>query len=148
MNRLLNNWPLKFASLALSVGLWSHVRGESNPLETATFSVRLATKVPEQLKLASTDAPKMVRVTVQAPHLELRALGGVSLPLANPLTSSDADAPPLPNNSVVASLDFSDVSGDSDTPQTVPVRVESRSEDVEILGVKPASVSVTFQPTH
>ncbi len=145
MNRLLNNWPLKLASLVLSIGLWSHVRGESNPLETQTFSVKLEARTPRNAHVVKTDAPKMVRVTVRAPHQELRIMGGVTLPLANPLTSPDGDAPLVANNALSASLDFSDVSQVSDEPQTVAVRVDSSSEDVEVLGVKPANVSVTLQ---
>lgn len=144
MNRLLNNWPLKLTALLISLGLWSHVRGESNPLETQTFSVKLDTRAPLNLGVGKTNAPKAVRVTVRAPHQELRILGGVTLPLANPLTSADGDAPPVVGNALTASLDFSSVSPLSNEPQTIPVRVDSNSEGVEILGVKPANVSVTL----
>lgn len=144
MNRLLNNWPLKLASLVLSIGLWSHVRGESNPLETQTFSVKLDTRAPLNLGVGKTNAPKMVRVTVRAPHQELRILGGVTLPLANPLASPEGDAPPVVGNALIASLDFSSVSPLSNEPQTIPVQVDSNADSVEVLGVKPANVSVTL----
>ncbi len=145
MNRLLNNWGLKITALLLSIGIWSHVRGESNPLETATFSVRLDLSAPDNLVISSRNAPKTVRVTVRAPHLELRNMGGATMPLANPLTSPDADAPPVVNGGLVASLDFSNVLPPSNAPQTVPVRADSKGEDVEILGIKPASVSVVLK---
>ena len=144
MNRLLNNWLLKLTALLLSIGIWSHVRGESNPLETATFSVQLDTRARNELVIPSVGLPKTVRVTVRAPHLELRTLGGATLPLANPLTSA-ADAPPVVNGALTASLDFSNVLQSSGAPQIVPVRAEARGEDVEILGVKPASVSVVLK---
>ncbi|BCM93448.1 hypothetical protein IAD21_05339 [Abditibacteriota bacterium] len=144
MNRLLNNWPLKLTALILSIALWSHVRGESNPLETQTFSVKLDVHPPQNMPVGATDAPKTVRVTVRAPHQELRIMGGVTLPLANPLTSPDGDVPSVANNILKASLDFSDVSQVSNRPQTIPIRVDSDSEDVEVLGVKPANVSVTL----
>ncbi len=145
MNRFLNNWPLKLTALLLSIGLWSHVRGESNPLETATFSVRLQTSAPRGFALVSSDAPKTVHVTVRAPHLELRALGGPTLPLANPLTTTDADAPPVLNGALTAALDYSAIAKPTDAPQNIPIRAESTGEDVEILGVKPASVSVVLE---
>ncbi len=144
MNRLLNNWPLKLTAILLSIGLWSHVRGASNPLETATFSVNLDARAPKNLRVVSSDAPKTVRVTVRAPHLELRAIGGVTLPLTNPLGTPDADAPPVLNGALVAVLDFSGVSPEAKTAQIVPVRVESNAEEVEILGVKPASAKIVL----
>ncbi|RYX84321.1 hypothetical protein EON83_10430 [bacterium] len=140
MNRLLNNWPLKLTAFVLSIGLWSHVRGESNPLETQTFSVKLDLRFPQTLRVEDTSAPKTVRVTVRAPHQELRLMSGVTLPLPAP----DSDAPMVANNALSASLDFADVSEPSGEPQLIPVRVDSSSEDVEILGVKPANVSVTL----
>ena len=102
---------------------------------------------PKNFALTSSDAPKTVRVTVRAPHLELRALGGPTLPLANPLTTTDADAPPVLNGALTAALDFSAIAKPTDTPQNVPIRVESTGEDVEVLGVKPASVSVVLERT-
>lgn len=145
MNRLLNNWPLKITALVLSIGLWSHVRGESNPLETATFSVRLDTGSPGNWRVVASDAPKTVRVSVRAPHLELRSLGAATLPLTNPLASPETDAPPVLNGGLTASLDFSSAAKSSKAPQTLPIRVESKRGDVEILGVKPASASVVLE---
>jgi len=144
MNRLLNNWPLKLTSLLLAVGLWSHVRGESNPLETATYTVRLNTTAPDNLRLNAPNLPPTVRVTVRAPHQELRLLSGPTLPLPNPLTPAETDAPPVQNGALRASLDFSAVPPTTTNAQLVPIRVESNSEEVEVLGVKPASVSVTL----
>ena len=144
MNRLLNNWPLKLTAILLSVGLWSHVRGASNPLETATFSVKLDARGPKNLRVISSDAPKTVRVTVRAPHLELRTMGGVTLPLTNPLGTPDADAMPVLNNALTASFDFSGVSTEAKSSQTVPIRVESNGEEVVVLGVKPASAKIVL----
>ena len=47
MSRALNNWNLKLMALVLALALWSHVRGEVNPLESATFSVRLDARAPQ-----------------------------------------------------------------------------------------------------
>ena len=148
MNRFLNNWPLKVTALCLSLGLWSHVRGESNPLETATFSVRLGLSVPPGLKMNAPDVPSTVRVTVRASRQELRLLSGTSLPLSNPLAPSASEAPFVQNNALSATLDFSAVSPDSTGTQLVPVRVEAQSEEAEVLGVKPASVSVVVGQTR
>jgi len=144
MNRLLNNWPLKLASLFLAVGLWSHVRGESNPLETATYTVRLSAQTLDNLRLDAPNLPTTVRVTVRAPHQELRLLSGPTLPLPNPLAPTETDVPPVQNGALRASLDFSAVPPTQADTRLVPIRVESNSEEVEVLGVKPASVSVTL----
>jgi len=144
MNRLLNNWPLKLVSLLLALGLWGHVRGESNPLETATYTVRLNTIAPDNLHLNAPNLPPTVRVTVRAPHQELRLLSGPTLPLPNPLVPETSDAPPVQNGALRASLDFSAVPLNKADAQLIPIRVESNNEEVEILGVKPASVSVTL----
>ncbi len=141
MNRFLNNWPLKLTSLVLSLSVWSHVRGESNPLETATFSVRLDAKAPPNLRINASGVPSSVRVTVRAPHQELRLLSGTTLPLA-PVTT---DAPFVVTGTMVASLDFSPVARATKGAQLVPIRVEAQNEDVEVLGVKPASVSVVLE---
>lgn len=148
MNRFLHNWPLKLTSLALSLALWSHVRGESNPLETATFSVRLAQNTPSNLRLSTPDLPSSVRVTVRASRQELRLLSGTSLPLSNPLAPVATEAPFVQNNALLATLDFSAVSPHAMGTQLVPVRVEAQSEEVEVLGVKPASVSVALNKTR
>ncbi len=147
MNRFLNNWPLKLTSLALSVGLWSHVRGESNPLETATFSVRLDAKAPPDLRL-NAPVPSAVRVTVRAPHQELRLLSGTTLPLSNPLAPATTEAPFVAGNGLAASLDFSTIAPANRAAQLVPVRIEAQSEDVEVLGVKPAGVTIVLGPTR
>ncbi len=148
MNRLLNNWPLKATALLLAIGLWSHVRGESNPLETATYAVHLAASAPRNLEMDAPNLPKTVRVTVRAPHQELRLLTGATLPLPNPLAPAESDAPPVQNGALRASLDFSATSPTKGDAQLVPVKVESSNEEVEVLGVKPASVSVVLAKTN
>ena len=92
MNRLLHNWNLKLVSLILAVGLWSHVRGEVNPWETATFRVPLAqlSPPPRFLILNAGKVPREVRVTLRAPRARLRAIKGFAPP--NPLAPA-GDAP-------------------------------------------------------
>ncbi|RYG72219.1 hypothetical protein EON80_04385, partial [bacterium] len=94
MNRILSNWSLKLTALVLAIALWSHVRGEVNPLETATFTTKVDPTAPKGWSLqSSANFPKNVRVTLRAPRNRLRELKGV-LPL-NPLAAPDV-APPLP----------------------------------------------------
>jgi hypothetical protein len=149
MNRFLNNWPLKMTAFLISLGLWSHVRGESNPLETATYSVRLDPKVPANLQLGA-PVISVVRVTVRASHQELRLLSATSLPLPlpNPLAPATTEAPFVAAGALSASLDFASVAPATQSAQLVPVRVEAQSQEVEVLGVKPASVSVVLRKTR
>ena len=139
VNRLLNNWNLKLMALVLAIALWGHVRGEVNPLETATFTVPLRATPPPGMTIANRAAvPRDVRVTVRAPRARLRELkGGVSL---NPLAPPD-EAPPLGEQFFQASLSFP-------VPKigtaSAPVKVDSRVEDAEVLGTKPTDVVVTL----
>ena len=139
MSRLLNNWSLKLVALVIAIALWSHVRGEVNPLETATFTVPLLAVAPPGMTILNRGAiPREVRVTLRAPRVTLREFkGGVPLnPLAPP-----TDAPPLGARYVSASLDFP-------VPKvgtaSAPVKVESLVEDAEVLGAKPTDVVVTL----
>lgn len=126
-------------ALVIAIALWGHVRGEVNPLETATFTVPLRAVAPSGMTILNRGAiPREVRVTIRAPRVTLREFkGGVPL---NPL-SPPADAPELSRQYARASLEFP-------VPKigtaSAPVKVESLVEDAEILGAKPTDVVVTL----
>ena len=139
MSRLLNNWSLKVVALVIAIALWGHVRGEVNPLETATFSLPLSANAPSGMEIVNRGAiPREVRVTIRAPRVTLREFkGGVPLnPLAPP-----ADAPMLSARYARAVLEFP-------VPKigtaSAPVKVESLVEEAEVLGAKPTDVVVTL----
>lgn len=129
-------------ALVLAVALWGHVRGEVNPLETATFTVPLLARAPQGLSIANrTVVPREVRVTIRAPRARLRELkGGASL---NPLVSP-GEAPPLGARYFEAHLEFP-------VPEigsaSAPVKVDSHVEDAEVLGTKPTDVVVVLEPS-
>ena len=139
MSRLLNNWNLKVVALILAVALWSHVRGEVNPLETATFTVPLQAQAPPQMRIVNRDAiPREVSVTIRAPRIILREFkGGIPLnPLAPP-----ADAPLLSARYARASLEFPVAKVGT---ASATVKVDSPVGDAEILSAKPTDVVVTL----
>ncbi len=142
MNRLLSNWALKLTSLALAIALWGHVRGEVNPLETATFTVRLDATPPSGFALINVEKlTKTAIVTLRAPRTALRELkGGVPL---NPL-SPPGEAPLAPPKFLSARLKWA-------LPKvgasTATVEVDSQIEEAEILGTKPADAVVTLVKT-
>ena len=139
MSRLLNNWNLKLVALVIAIALWSHVRGEVNPLETATFTVPLQATAPDGLTIVNRNQiPREVRVTLRAPRVTLREFKG-GMP-ANPL-APPSDAPPLSARYVSASLDFSVARIGT---ASAPVKVESLADDTEVLGAKPTDVVVTL----
>ncbi len=143
MTRLLNNWTLKLTSLVLAVALWGHVRGEVNPLETASFTVKIQTQAPDGFSIADTEkVPKTTRVTLRATRNVLRELKG-GLP-ANPLAPPD-EAPPLGAPYARAHLDFPVAKAGT---ATATVRVDSGVEDAEIIGIKPADVVLTLVPAE
>jgi len=148
MQRLLNNWKLKLLSLVLAVGLWSHVRGEVNPWETASFRVPLRVSAPSHLLILNRDKlPREVRVTLRAPRARLRELKGFSPP--NPLAAPD-EAPALNTGAVRAALDFKlALSLARLGAQDVPVKAQASVKDAEVIGVKPADVVVRLdQAAH
>lgn len=124
-------------ALVIAIVLWSHVRGEVNPLETATFTVPLQAVAPAGTMIVNRDAiPREVRVTLRAPRVTLREFkGGMSLnPLAQP-----ADVPQLSARYVHAELEFPILKIGNNS---APVKVESLIDDAEVLGAKPTDVVV------
>lgn len=142
MNRLLNNWTLKLMALVLAVALWSHVRGEVNPLETAMFTIAVNPAAPTGWTLQNPGAvPRTVRVTLRAPRNSLRDLkGGVSV---NPLAPPD-DAPALSARVLRAHLEFPVLKAGA---STATIKVDSDLEDAEVIGVKPADLVVSLVKT-
>ncbi len=139
MTRLTNNWNLKLMALVLAVALWGHVRGEVNPLETATFTLPLHADAPLGLQISNRAAlPREVRVTIRAPRAKLRELKGGAM--INPLAMPD-DAPPLGAKYFEAHLDFPVPKIGS---ASAPVKIDSRVEDAEVLGAKPSDVVVVL----
>jgi YbbR domain-containing protein len=139
MHRLTNNWNLKLISLVLAVLLWSHVRGEVNPLETTTVDVPLLVRVPRGYVLVNNaNLPEKVSVVLRGPRVALRNIKGGSL--ANPLAPSE-QAPNIVAGALRAHLDWTSVRAGE---QMVPIKVESDDPDVEALGAKPAELQVTL----
>jgi YbbR domain-containing protein len=139
LKRFTHNWGLKVTALVLSLALWSHVRGEVNPWETATFKVKLSVETPRGFVLQNAEAlPASVGVTVRGPRLTLRALKGGTPP--NPLSGSE-EPTPLSSRQLRASLDFS---GPRQGLQKVPVKAETSLADVEVIGAKPNEVGVVL----
>jgi YbbR domain-containing protein len=137
MHRLAHNWILKLTSLVLAIGLWSHVREQVNPWEIASFRTRLVVDAPAGFVLQNAeDVPRTVTVMMRGPHLTLRQLKGGAP--SNPLASGE-DAPLLTTSSVRATLDFSSPHRGE---QKVPVKVETKLEDVEVVGAKPNEIAV------
>lgn len=142
MKRLSNNWNLKLMALLFAVVLWSHVRGEVNPWETATFKVNLRVEradLPRKLTITdSSKIPPFVTVTVRGPRLALREMKGPSLP--GPLASPEENIGPA-HGQLRASLDFSHVKTGE---QNLPVKVDVKVNDVEVIAIKPSDAVVTL----
>lgn len=139
MSSLLANWTLKLTSLVIAIALWSHVRGEVNPLETATFTVALDARPPRGYALLHPQKlPATARVTLRAPRNSLRELKGGAI--ANPL-APPGEAPPLSPKLLSAHLEWPLA---KPGVSAAPVKVESSLEDAEILGTKPADALVTL----
>jgi len=137
--RFTHNWTLKLTALVLSLVVWSHVRGQVNPWETMTFKARLKATAPRGFLLLNPQSlPKTVVVTLRGPRLSLRALKGPAP--ANPLATPE-DAPLLLSSQLHAILDFSNP---RKGVQNVPVKAIADIEDIEVVGSKPAEVSVSL----
>lgn len=139
MQRITNNLGMKLISLFLALILWSHVRGEVNPLETASVDVPLKIQTPRDIVLMNENSlPEKVTVLLRGPRLALRNIKGGAL--ANPLAPTE-QAPNVINGAVSAGLDFSHGRvGEQD----VSVKVASNVEDVDVMGVKPSNVTVSL----
>src|SRR5687768_12560950 len=125
--RFSNNWSLKITAIVLSVALWSHVRGQVNPWETATFKTRLKADIPRGYIVQGQQLPKTVVVTLRGPRLTLRSLKGPAP--ANPLATGE-DAPLLSTAQLRATLDFSEPRKGE---QNVLVNVAADIEDIEVV---------------
>jgi hypothetical protein len=137
MTRLLNNWNLKLISLGLAFLLWTHVRGEVNPLETLTVDAPLRVDVPAGWKVTNAaKLPSRVTVTLSGPRVSLRQIRGVVS--ANPLVGADT---PLESSSLNASLPIRIARVGE---QEVALNAATDAPHVEVLGVKPASLSVVL----
>jgi len=139
LKRFTNNWTLKLTSLILAVALWSHVRGEVNPWETATFRVALGVSPPRNMVLSSdSKPPSIVRVTLRGPRSSLRLFKGSAPP--NPLAPAD-EVPLVGSDQLTARLEFATARKGR---QEVTVTAETGVEDVEVIGIKPATVELTL----
>ena len=147
VQRLIHNWRLKLTSLVLAIGLWSHVRGEVNPWETATFRVPLDAHPPARMTVLNRDKiPVAIKVTLRAPRSRLRELKGFA-PM-NPLLPGE-EVPPLGRDAdgrmpVGARLDWTLARRGA---QDVPVKAEARDDDVEVIGIKPGDIVVRLERT-
>ena len=134
MSRFLNNWELKIISLGLAILLWTHVRGEVNPLETAEIETPLRLTIPRGWVLTNANKiPARVTVTLSGPRLSLRdARGGT---LANPLL------PPTNTRVKVQAAPLQARAGE----QQIALSGDSNLADVKVLGVKPLSLTIALQ---
>lgn len=140
---LTHNWNLKLTALVLAVVLWSHVRGEINPLETGVFRVPLRATLPREMLITHGKVPAWVLVTLRAPRQTLRELRETDTAPAAALPNPLAPVPPttLHNDDVSAHLDF----GSGNAPPmtgavTVPVRADCQLPDVQVFSTNPESV--------
>lgn len=137
LTRFSHNWTLKLTALVLAIALWSHVRGQVNPWENATFKVKLKVEAPRGFVLLNArQMPGDVTVTLRGPRLALRALKGPAP--ANPLATGE-DSPLLASSQARGSLDLSNPrKGEQDAP----VKIAADLEDIEVVGVKPSAIAV------
>jgi len=140
LKSVLNNWSLKLTALIIAIFLWSHVRGQVNPWEVASFKVPLKAQPPQGIVLGENSRlPQTVIVTVRGPHLTLRSLKGPA-PI-NPLSSTDTPTS-LTTGQVRATLDFTGVHPGI---QSLPVNAIANSDDLDIVGVNPSDVRVDIE---
>lgn len=139
MQRLTHNLGLKLVSLALAILLWSHVRGEVNPLETMTVDVPLRIKAPEGWRVVG-EVPAKVTVLLQGPRVSLRNIKGGAL--ANPLMPTD-QAPNIAEGAIRAGLEELRPRAGA---QKCPVHAQSNVADVEVLRASPPEIPVLLEP--
>ena len=139
MHRITHNWNLKLISLVLAVILWSHVRGEVNPVESAVVDVPLRFRAPSGFVLRRANLPATVSVTLRGPRLALRDVTGGALP--NPLSPA-AESSKVVRGAVRAWLE---VARPRIGRQQATVRTGSFVPDVEASMPRPAEVTVVLQ---
>ena len=139
MQRITHNLGLKLVSLALAILLWSHVRGEVNPLETLTVDVPLSVTPPPGWRVAG-EVPTKVTLLLQGPRVSLRNIKGGAL--ANPLIPTD-QAPNIVDGAITAAL--SELRPRAGT-QKCSVRTQSNVVDVEVLRASPPEIPILLEP--
>jgi len=138
-----NNWSLKLTALVLAVALWSHVQGEVNPPDKATFRVRLDVNPPKHMMVADeSKIPREVLVTLLGPRLTLRKLGGLAPP--NPLAPAE-EVPRLDDERVRAWLDFSSTKGEQNVPVKAELSADLQKKRVEWISANPPVVAVVLE---
>jgi hypothetical protein len=141
MQSLANNWSLKLISVVLAFLLWSHVRGEVNPLDTATVEAPLRVFAPRGFRIARVKTvPAKVNVILRGPRLSLRDVRASSL--TDPLTPLEP-APSVPGT-VRAFIEWNKPRAGE---QEVAVRADCTVDEVEVLSAEPAQIVVTLQPS-
>ncbi len=139
MKVLTNNWQLKLMALGLAAVLWSHVRGEVNPWEEATFKIPLELRPPEKMVVTNVEQlPRTVKVAVRAPRLTLRQLKGVAPP--NPFAPLE-EAPLLKDKTIRAEVELASAGAGR---QKATINAATQLDDVQIVGVNPDSVIVAL----
>jgi YbbR domain-containing protein len=139
MKLITNNWSLKLMALAVAVVLWSHVRGEVNPWEEATFRIPVGIHPPAGMVVVNAaQLPRTVKVAVRAPRLTLRQLKGVAP--ANPFATTE-EAPLLNDGKIRAEVEFAVATAGR---QKAPIQATAQLDDVQIMGVNPDNVAVVL----
>lgn len=143
MHRITHNWNLKLLSLALAVMLWSHVRGEVNPMESAVVDVPLRVRVPSGFALGGATLPATlpatVSVTLRGPRLSLRDITGGALP--NPLAPAEQSSKVV-RGAVRAWLEIALPRAGR---QQAIVKTSSFIPDVEASTPRPAEIPVVLR---
>ena len=140
MKSFANNWSLKLISIVLAVLLWSHVRGETNPLETTTVEAPLRVLAPRGFRVVGAkNLPSKVNVILRGPRLSLREVRSSSL--SDPLMPMTEPAPSVPGT-VRASIEWNKPRAGE---QEATVRADCAVDEVEVLSAKPARIVVTLQ---
>ena len=139
MKSFTNNWSLKLISVVLAILLWSHVRGEVNPLETTTVEAPLRVLAPRGFVVANAkNLPSKVNVILRGPRLSLRSVRSSSL--SDPLTPTEP-VPSVPGT-VRASIEWNKPrTGEQDAT----LRADCSIDEIEVLNTQPAQISIMLQ---
>ena len=139
MKSFTNNWSLKLISVVLAILLWSHVRGEVNPLETTTVEAPLRVRAPRGFVVANAkNLPSKVNVILRGPRLSLRNVRSSSL--SDPLTPTEP-VPSVPGT-VRASIEWNKPRAGE---QDAALRANCSVNEIEVLSTQPAQLSITLQ---